>query len=90
LDFANTKLTVERNARSEQVKAATNNLEIIFDLNNISEISVLLLRHFLILQPSDLEAWDESPEEWVVEIAGDVVAADSGLRVDFMCSNLIF
>jgi hypothetical protein len=41
----------------------------------------MLLEHYLILRQSDLEAWEEDPEEWILEITGDVVSAESGLRV---------
>lgn len=53
----------------------------IFNSQNISTLAVLLLEHFLILRQSDLEAWEEDPEEWILEVAGDVVSGESGLRV---------
>jgi hypothetical protein len=34
----------------------------------------------MILRQSELEAWDEDPEEWVLESAGDVVSAEGTLR----------
>jgi hypothetical protein len=33
------------------------------------------------LRQSDLEEWDDDPERWVLEVGGDVVSAESGLRV---------
>ena len=41
----------------------------------------MLLRHFLILRPCDFEAWEADPEEWELEVTGDVVSAESGFRV---------
>jgi len=35
-----------------------------------------------------LEAWEEDPEEWVLESAGDVVSAESGLRVSLPFDSL--
>ena len=60
---------------------ASNHLQTIFSTQNISEIAILLLNHFLILRKADLEAWEEDPEEWVLEATGDVVSAENGLRV---------
>jgi hypothetical protein len=74
-------LTIEQEARPEQVVLASNNLQSIFSVENISEIAILLLNHFLILRKADLEAWDEDPEEWILEATGDVVSAENGLRV---------
>jgi hypothetical protein len=75
-------LTLEREKnRVEQVALASGTLETIFNTQNISDLAVLLLNHFLILRQSDLEAWEENPEEWILEVAGDVVSAESGLRV---------
>jgi hypothetical protein len=54
----------------------------IFNTQNISDLAVLLLKHFLILRQCDLHAWEEDPEEWILEVTGDVVSAESGLRVN--------
>ena len=71
--------------RAEQVALASSTLETIFNTQNISDLAVLLLKHFLILRQSDMEAWEGDPEEWILEAAGDVVSAESGLRViDFL------
>lgn len=72
---------VEKESRGEQVDAATTTIETIFNSANVLELAVLLLRHFLILRQCDLEAWEEDPEEWVLEVTGDVVSAESGFRV---------
>jgi hypothetical protein len=74
-------LTLEREHRPEQVALASNNLQAVFSTHNISDIAILLLNHFLILRKADLEAWEEDPEEWVLEVTGDVVSAENGLRV---------
>ena len=60
---------------------ATNNLNRIFTKQSLLDFSVLLLEHFLILRQSDLEAWVEDPEEWILAATGDIVTAESGLRV---------
>ena len=75
------ELTVEREHRADQVALASNNLQTIFNTQTISDVALLLLNHFLILRKSDLEAWEEDPEEWILEVTGDVVSAESGLRV---------
>lgn len=77
---------LERHARPEQTALVSAALEAIFNKQNILEVAVLLLKHFLILQHSDLEAWVENPEEWILEVTGDVVAAESGLRVIHLCN----
>jgi hypothetical protein len=77
-------LIIERTFRREQVAAASSTLQAIFDSSNVLELAVLLLEHFLILRQSELEAWEEDPEEWVLEVAGEVVSAESGLRVGFV------
>jgi len=74
-------INLEREKRPEQVAVATNTLGTIFTTQNISDLAVLLLKHFLVLRRSDLQAWEEDPEEWILEVAGDVVSAESGLRV---------
>jgi hypothetical protein len=76
-----TELTLEREARPAQLALASHNLQNIFSTQNISEIAILLLNHFLILRKADLEAWEEDPEEWILEATGDVVSAENGLRV---------
>jgi hypothetical protein len=63
------------------VTVAINTLGAIFNTQNISDLAVLLLKHFLILRQIDLHAWEEDPEEWILEVMGDVVSAESGLRV---------
>jgi hypothetical protein len=63
------------------VAIATNNINTIFTKQSLLDFSVLLLEHFLILRQSDLEAWVEDPEEWILETTGDIVTAESGLRV---------
>jgi len=72
---------VEREDRPDQVAVASATLTAIFNTQNIHELAVLLIKHFLILRHSDLEAWQEDPEEWILEVTGDVVSAESGLRV---------
>jgi hypothetical protein len=72
---------VEREDRPDQVSVASATLAAIFNTQNIHELAVLLIRHFLILRHSDLEAWQENPEEWILEVTGDIVGAESGLRV---------
>ena len=65
---------------------ASNTLQAIFNEQNVLELAVLLLKHFLILRQSDLEAWEENAEEWILEATGDVVTAESGLRVIYLGS----
>ena len=72
---------LERDGRPEQVALASNTLQVIFNTQNISDLAVLLLKHFLILRRSDLAAWEEDPVGWILEVTGDVVSAESGLRV---------
>jgi hypothetical protein len=72
---------LERDGRPEQVVLASNTLQVIFNTQNISDLAVLLLKHFLILRQSDLAAWEEDPVGWILEATGDVVTAESGLRV---------
>jgi hypothetical protein len=74
---------VERGNRAEQVAVATSTIKTIFSSANVLELAVMLLRHFLILRPCDFEAWEEDPEEWELEVTGDVVSAESGFRVIF-------
>jgi hypothetical protein len=74
-------LISERESRPDQVPLASASLEAIFNSQNISELAVLLLNNFLNLRQSDLEAWEEDPEEWILEVTGDIVSAESGLRV---------
>jgi len=76
-----TELTLEREDRAEQVALASNNLQTIFNTQTISDLAILLLNHFLILRKPDLEAWEDDPEEWNLEITGDVVSTENGLRV---------
>jgi hypothetical protein len=77
-------LIIERQSRREEVEAASSTLQAIFNSPNAIELAVLLLDHFLTLRQSDLEAWQEDPEEWVLEVSGEVVSAESGLRVGFV------
>ena len=72
---------LELGSRPEQAAVAKSTLETIFSSDNVLEMAVLLLRHFLILRECDLESWEEDPEEWVLEVTGDVVSAESGFRV---------
>jgi hypothetical protein len=72
---------VEREDRPDQVAVASTALTAIFNTQNIHELAVLLITHFLILRRSDLEAWQDDPEEWILEVTGDVVTTESGLRV---------
>ena len=79
------RLHVERQDRPDQVAVASSTLSAVFNTQNIQELAVLLMKHFLILRRSDLEGWQEDPEEWILEVTGDVVSAESGLRVFFPC-----
>ena len=74
-------LEKERQRREEQVSVASSSLAIIFNAQHISDLAILLLHHFLILRQSDLKAWEDDPEEWTLEVTGDVVSTSSGLRV---------
>lgn len=77
-----TEIDEERDKkRSEQVATVSSTLEAVFGDQNVLELAILLLNHFLILRKSDLEAWEETPEEWILEVTGDVVTDQSGLRV---------
>ena len=67
--------------RSEEVATVSSTLQAIFSHENVLELAILLLSHFLIIRTSDLEAWEETPEEWILEATGDVVTDQSGLRV---------
>ena len=81
LSESQAELTLEREDRAEQVALASNNLQAIFSPQTISDLAILLLNHFLILQKPDLEAWETDPEEWNLEVTGDVVSTENGLRV---------
>ena len=70
----------EREKRPEAVTKAQATLNSIFTSPNILQLAALLLRHFLILRQSELDAWEEDPEEWVLESAGDLVSTEGGLR----------
>ena len=63
---------------------ASHNLGVIFNAQNILELALLLLKHFITLRPVDLEAWEEDPEEWILETLGDVVSANNTLRVVYL------
>ena len=72
----------ERKAgRVEQVALATKNLQIIFERSRILDLAVLVLENFMILRESDLEAWNEDPEEWILGVTGEIVTGEAGLRV---------
>jgi len=62
------------------VERARGALESIFTPPNVLQLADLLLRHFLILRQTELEAWEQDPEEWVLETDGDIVSAEGGLR----------
>lgn len=81
VSFYSALIDFERQGRPEQVSAASSTLEAIFTTQNVSELAILLLRHFLILRRNDLESWEDTPEEWILEITGDVVSVESGFRV---------
>jgi hypothetical protein len=60
---------------------AKNMLDTIFNGTSVLELASLLWGNFLILRHCDLEAWEEDPEGWILEVTGDVVSADSEFRV---------
>jgi hypothetical protein len=74
-------LEKERQNRPDQVNLASSILPIIFNSQNVSDLAILLLRHFLVLRQSDLNAWEEDPEEWTLQVTGDIVSTSNGLRV---------
>ena len=57
------------------------NLDDIFTPKWILDYAGFLLQAYMTLRHSDLEEWADDPERWLLEVGGDVVSAESGLRV---------
>lgn len=58
------------------------NLDDIFTPKRILEYARFLLQSYMTLRHSDLEEWADDSEAWLLEVGGDVVSAESGLRVN--------
>ena len=71
----------EKRGREEQVAVANSTLETIFTPATVLDLAALLWSGFLILRHCDLEAWEEDPEGWFLEVSGEIVSADNGFRV---------